>query len=207
MGTRAEIHDRVLSAKSVSELMEVYEGWAANYDHDLIGDWGYLAPQITVALVDKYVKDRQAVVLDAGCGTGLVGQLLAEKGFRSIDGADYSHGMLEQAAGKKVYADLLPVDLNKRLALPDGAYDLVTCVGTFSTAHVAPEALRELVRITRSGGFVCFTVRDSYWEETGFARLVLDLEVTGKVRLKEVRTEFYIEKEGSLCKVVVLEVQ
>ena len=36
-----------------------------------------------------------AKVMDFGCGTGLVGKYLNEKGFKSIDGIDASRGMIE----------------------------------------------------------------------------------------------------------------
>lgn len=206
MGNRAEIHDRVLSAKSVEELMETYEEWAANYDHDLTDEWGYFAPQTVVGLVERYVTDHDARILDAGCGTGLVGVHLADKGFGHIDGVDYSEGMLAQARAKNVYTTLSRLDLNHELPLADDAYDLVTCVGTFSLAHIVPEALLELVRITRPGGAVCFTVRDSYWDETKFLKLLADLELSGKAKLMELRTELYIGTEGSYSKVVMLEV-
>ena len=36
-------------------------------------------------------------VIDFGCGTGLVGKYLHDKGFKFIDGIDASRGMIEQA--------------------------------------------------------------------------------------------------------------
>ncbi len=207
MGNRAEIHDRVLAAKSVEELMEAYEEWAANYDHDLTDEWGYFAPRSVAELVAEQVKDRNAAVLDAGCGTGLVGLHLSQQGFSQIDGADYSQGMLDQAEAKKVYRNLTKLDLNNALPIADDSYDLVTCVGTFTSAHVIPEALLEFVRITRAGGAMCFTVRDSYWDETKFLKLLTELELGGKAELKQLRTELYIGSEGSYSKVILLEVR
>lgn len=206
MGSRAEIHDRVLAAGTVGELMQAYQDWAAEYDHDLTKEWGYRAPADVAELVAASVTDRQGRVLDAGCGTGLVGLMLKDKGFAHIDGADYSQGMLDQAADKQVYENLVQIDLNSRTDIPDDSYDVVTCVGTFTSAHVRPEALSELVRVARAGGLVCFTVRDSYWDETQFARTVLDLELAGRARIRELRTTLYIETEGSTCKIVLLDV-
>ena len=55
------------------------------------------------------------------------------------------------------------MDMNQPLAIAADVYDAVTCIGTFTSTHVAPEALSELIRVTRSGGTVVFTVRDDYW--------------------------------------------
>jgi len=42
-------------------------------------------------------------VLDLGCGTGLVGQALWDRGFRKIWGVDISPEMIELASFKDVY--------------------------------------------------------------------------------------------------------
>ena len=40
-------------------------------------------------------RPNEVAVLDMGCGTGLVGKFLAEKGFTNIHGVDLSKKMLE----------------------------------------------------------------------------------------------------------------
>jgi len=45
-------------------------------------------------------------VLDFGCGTGLVGQCLNQKGFRNVSGIDVSEKMLELAGQKNSYKQL-----------------------------------------------------------------------------------------------------
>ena len=75
-----------------------------------------------------------------------------------------------------------------------------------AAAHVAPEALSELIRVTRSGGAVVFTVRDDYWVTTGFANLVAALHTSGRVVIEQIRLEPYIHSEGSKCRFVVLTV-
>jgi predicted TPR repeat methyltransferase len=41
-----------------------------------------------------------------GCGTGLVGKYLKERGFQTIVGVDASKGMLEKALVKGSYTEL-----------------------------------------------------------------------------------------------------
>ena len=206
MGEQADIHVKILSAESTDELMEVYDGWAARYDDELLEEWGYTSPQKAVDLLCASMKLSDLRVLDAGCGTGLVGSLLKGAGVPNITGIDYSSGMLAKAQEKRVYDALHMMDMNQTLELASNSFDAVTCIGTFTSTHVKPDAVRELVRVTRPGGSVIFTVRDDYWRATHFIDLVLELHATKSVHLEQIRLEPYIHSEGSECRFVVLTV-
>jgi len=206
MGEQADIHVKILTAASTDELMEVYDGWADRYDRELLEDWGYTSPQKAVQLLLDAMGSPELAVLDAGCGTGLVGVLLKEAGMSSLTGIDYSPGMLAQAERKGVYDALYTMDMNLPLSLPSDSFDAVTCIGTFTSTHVKPEAVKELARVTRSGGVLVFTVRDDYWQSTNFIDLVTELHVSGVARIEQIRLEPYIHSEGSECRFVVLRV-
>ena len=145
-------------------------------------------------------------VLAAHLLTGLVGVLLKETELSSLTGIDYSPGMLAEAEKKGVYDALHTMDMNLPLTLPSDSYDAVTCIGTFTSTHVKPEAVKELARVTRSGGVLVFTVRDDYWQSTNFIDLVAELHVSGIARIEQIRLEPYIHSEGSECRFVVLRV-
>ncbi|PLX99071.1 MAG: hypothetical protein C0623_10245 [Desulfuromonas sp.] len=203
MATRKEIHDRVLNAKSKEELATAYSEWAERYDSDLIDEMGYVAPAIAGQLLDDHVKDRAARILDAGCGTGLVGADLYQKGYRNLEGLDYSEQMLKKAESKEVYTRLYQGDLTAKLDFPENSFDAIISVGTFTCGHVGPEAFSELIRITRPGGYICFTVRDKAWEDDNYRTAMDEIEKSGAwKRLQEQATD-YIQKEGSSCNVCV----
>ena len=206
MGEQADIHVKILTAVSTDELMKVYDSWANRYDRELLRDWGYTSPQKAVQLLLEAMDSSELAVLDAGCGTGLVGVLLKEAGTSSLTGIDYSSGMLAEAARKGVYDALDKMDMNLPLTLPSASYDAVTCIGTFTSTHVKPEAVRELARVTRSGGVLVFTVRDDYWQSTNFIDLVTELHVSEVARIEQIRLEPYIQSEDSECRFVVLRV-
>ena len=206
MGEQADIHVKILTAASTDELMEVYDGWADRYDRELLEDWGYTSPQKAAQLLLEAMGYPELAVLDAGCGTGLVGVLLKEAGISFLTGIDYSPGMLAEAGRKGVYDALHTMDMNLPLTLPSDSYDAVTCIGTFTSTHVKPEAVTELARVTRSGGVLVFTVRDDYWQTTNFIDLVTELHVSGVARIEQIRLEPYIDSEGSQCRFVVLRV-
>jgi predicted TPR repeat methyltransferase len=206
MNNRKEIHDRVLNATSKEELMAVYGEWADKYDKDLLEEMGYIAPVAAGRLLLKYLKDNDVCILDAGCGTGIVGEFMSKNGYNNIEGLDYSQHMLEKAREKNIYKTLVQGDLMSALDIADNSYDAIISVGTFTCGHVGPEALGELVRVTKPGGYICFTVREQAWQEDNYTDKVDDLEKNGDWKLQEIQTADYIQQEGSNCKVCLYRV-
>lgn len=207
MSNRSEIHERVLTARDKDDLAAVYREWAGDYDQDLIGELGYVAPDLTVQLLKKHQQDLSIRILDAGCGTGLAGERLKQAGLQHIEGLDYSEAMLSEAEKKKIYSKLIQGDLTGRLEIPDENYDALICVGTFTSAHVGPEAFDELIRITRKGGFICFTVRDTAWDEDQYQQKIGQMETQKQWKLVEENVSDYIQKEGSKCRICLYQVQ
>ena len=100
-----ESHKRVqwvYSSTSDKELEERYDQWATEYDADLENSFVWLAPKMVADVFAEYVKPA-AHVLDAGAGTGMSGQALAELGFNNVVAMDLSQGMLDEAKTKNVY--------------------------------------------------------------------------------------------------------
>ncbi|PTB65196.1 S-adenosyl-L-methionine-dependent methyltransferase [Trichoderma citrinoviride] len=159
------------AATSVQDCMSLYDKWAATYNAE-VGDkaQNYVAPEIVAQVALRLSQDlAQDTILDAGCGTGLVGQALAQTGAKTIDGLDLSPAMLKVAKETGVYRNLFQADLTQRVQHQEGLYDLVTCVGTFTNGHVGPDpALREFVRLVKKGGTVIATVLQEFWESAKF---------------------------------------
>ena len=169
------------------ELRKYYEQWASTYNDD-VTDEDYCGPKTIVDILVEFVfrsggagldvSDRDIKILDAGCGTGLVGVALAQKGYRRISGCDLSPSMTTIAAKTGVYEDLkADIDLTKHnAAYQDSEYDAVLCCGAFTTGHLPPEALGELMRMVKVGGVLLASVRKSYYEAANFSSQVLRLQ-------------------------------
>ena len=71
-------------------------------------DFNYLAPERAAHVFASHVP-RHARVLDAGAGTGLVGEALSELGYNQLFAMDLSQGMLEEARKKDIYLELRQV--------------------------------------------------------------------------------------------------
>ena len=195
-----------LNASNLDELEDIYKNWASDYEYDVIQLAGYVGHLITSDLLLKNLKNNNARILDAGCGTGLVGEILFKNNFKNIEGIDFSKEMLSKAINKKVYQSLKLVDLTKKLDYKDSVFDAVICAGTFTCGHVGPEALRELVRITKKGGYICFTVRKQEWEAAPYEKVIQSLEDSMSWFEVERHTSNYNTQEGISCQLCLFQV-
>jgi SAM-dependent methyltransferase len=167
----------VYGAKAPDEIAAAYDSWAESYDADM-AQTGYRHPAIGMALLARHLPRGATPILDAGVGTGLTGALLAILGWPEAWGIDISEGMLRVAARKQAYARLERAVLGEALPFFDAQFAAVISTGVFTTGHVGAEALPELVRITRPGGVLVLTVKDTLWTggfEAALAAQPLDL--------------------------------
>ena len=195
-----------LHAADLVELEHIYKNWAKKYEDDVINLAGYVGHLITSELLLSYLSNTQTKILDAGCGTGLVGEILNKNSFQNLIGVDFSQEMLNIAKQKNVYQSLDLVDLTKKLDYEDNLFDAVICAGTFTCGHVGPEALREMVRITKQGGYICFTVRKQEWEASPYMQIINDLEDSQAWQKLEHITKEYNLKEGVSCQLCLYQV-
>jgi SAM-dependent methyltransferase len=161
----------IYASRGEEQLRERYDVWAADYDHDL-DDMRWSAPQAGAERCAHFAR-AGAEILDAGCGTGLVGLALAERGHTRLVGFDLSTGMLERSASRRyrdrgVYAELIQGSLLDRLPFEDGRFGSVVSVGVFTLGHVDGSAFAELARVTESGGHLSITFRDDAVDHLGY---------------------------------------
>jgi predicted TPR repeat methyltransferase len=194
--TTPELWKATYQAETPQELAKAYSRWANLYDRDTRRTMGYVGPELAATMLDQHLDSKDCQVLDAGCGTGLVGQVMSEMGYANLEAMDYSREMLREAEKKDVYTRVFQEDMNQSLKLPDNTYDAAICVGTFTYAHVGPDAFEELVRVTRPGGYICFTIRDGAYQEYGYRKKMLEMEAVSAWELEEMRRADYLVKEN-----------
>ena len=174
------------------ELLKYYHDWTKKnkYNQDMVS-WKYTAPQETVLILKKYAFNSKCKILDAGCGTGLVGIELKKIGYSNIEGVDFSQDMLDLVP-QDIYKKIEKVNLNKPLKFKANMYDVVISVGTFTYGHVKPQALDELIRITKNKGLICFTINEGIYEEYGFDNKINELSNNKSWNVKEFFKSNYI---------------
>lgn len=199
--------DAVYHATTTEELSQAYDEWAESYDTDM-ALVGYRHPGVGVSLIARYLAAGDGPVLDAGAGTGLVGELLTVLGYPDLEALDASEGMLEVAGSKGVYRQLHHAFLGQPLPLDAGRYAAAISTGTFTAGHVGIEGLPELFRVVRPAGLVVLSVKMTVWDD-GFRAEVERRAREGTIELVEVTSAYASMPSGeetSPCVGVVMRV-
>lgn len=180
-------------AEGTDQVAALYDRWADTYDGEMARA-GYRHPSICLALLARHLPRGATPLLDAGAGTGLIGEWLGITGYPHVEALDISEGMLAVAARKGAYRALHRLALGEPLPFATGHFAGVVSAGVFTTGHVGAEGLDELVRVTRPGGAIVLTVKMTLWDsglEAGIDNMVLQ----GAVAIAE-RTEPYVSMPG-----------
>ncbi len=169
--------------KNSDEAREMYDRWAEVYDRDLTGN-EYQQPVRCAEALNAQLTDKNAKILDVGCGTGLSGVALHEAGYKNIEGCDLSTAMLEKAEALNIYSRLFACDLNTPpIDIKDSSCDALTAVGVFSFGHIMPEAVDELLRIVKPGSPLIIGLNDHYYQEGTLTAKLDRLVGSGKIEM------------------------
>jgi len=186
----------IYSSRDNKELLERYDQWAKDYDTDLEQGHEYRGPQLAAEYVARYAP-KEARILDAGAGTGLMGVVLAKMGYSDLAAMDLSQGMLEEARKKNVYREVHQMVMGEPLDFATDSFDAVVSVGVFTKAHAPASSFDELVRIIRPGGHIIFTLSTEAYENSGFKEKLIALESEGKWKFVETSQSQLLTKEGA----------
>ena len=174
----------IYSSKNTEELAERYDEWAESYDKELEEDYGWQIPRL-IADELSGLTPVNARILDAGAGTGLVGQFLGSLGYSNLVAMDLSSEMLNKAREKDVYQEFHQMDMGETLDFPDDSFDAVVCAGVLTFSHAPAKSLYEMVRVTKPGGHILYSLRTDAYESMGFEGITEELESRQKWKLVE----------------------
>ena len=177
----------------VDKLTDYYARWASYYDVD-VAEHGYGLPGMMLATVNAAAghdeaaaryTDRSVPVLDAGCGTGLVGAVMHDAGYSNLSGIDLSHEMVERARERGIYRRLEGgVDLSQ--PAPDhlvGRAVIVLVGGVFTVGHIPPESLAVVAGLAAADGLLVVSTRRSYQQSTNFVTVQQTMVDAGRLEL------------------------
>ena len=177
--------DDAYAVETPADNVDLYRRWAPTYEPRFMAEHGYVYHIRVAERFAEMAGPGDGPVLDVGCGTGVVGVEIARRGRWAIDGLDISSEMLALAAeklnlaGAPVYGALIRADLTQPLDIVDATYGAVVSAGTFTTGHVGPSAVGELIRIVRPGGLLVLGVNSRFFAASGFATALADFVERG----------------------------
>jgi len=104
---------------------DIFNDYAPVFDEKL-AELGYRAPSLILKALEPHLPapNRDLIVLDAGCGTGLCAPLLSPYA-QHLEGVDLSPKMLDKARDKGHYNALHQAELTEYLAPRAEAYDVI----------------------------------------------------------------------------------
>ena len=118
-------------------------------------------------LEDSGLEPSQRLdVLDAGCGTGLCGALVAPFARRLV-GVDLSEGMLAHAKEKNVYHALMKAELTEYLRDNSEAFDLIVSADTLVYFGDLKGVVAAFAGALRPNGLLVFTLEHAVGDSAG----------------------------------------
>ena len=149
---------------------QTFDSFAESFESKL-KTLAYRAPALVAAMVEGSGLDPSngLDVLDAGCGTGLCGALVAPYARRLV-GVDLSAGMLAHAKEKNIYHALTKIELTEYLRDNPEAFDLIVSADTLVYFGDLGSVLAAAAGALRPNGFLVFTLEHAIGgaADTGF---------------------------------------
>jgi predicted TPR repeat methyltransferase len=155
---------------SATQLDALYSWRALSWDLGAKnGADHYRGARLVTLAVEQLLPDRCDLdIMDAGCGTGLVGELIA-KHARRLEGIDASGPMLAKAKEKGVYHRLHQDDLVTSLRRRQQEFDVVTCAATLIHFGELDAAFDAAATCLRDGGYFVLTLFPNEQDQSAVA--------------------------------------
>jgi predicted TPR repeat methyltransferase len=172
-----------------------FDSFAASFESKL-ARLSYRAPALVATMLeDSGLKQSHRLdVLDAGCGTGLCGALVAPFARRLV-GVDLSEGMLAHAKEKNVYHALIKAELTDYLRDNSEGFDLIVSADTLVYFGDLKGVITAFVGALRPNGLLVFTLEQG-------ADVDYRLELHGRYSHSQAYVERLLTFSGLQSKIV-----
>jgi len=121
----------------------------------------WIRHKIILQLVEEYVPSKEALILDVGCGPGMLAKDLAIKGYKG-SGLDTSNMMIRLS--KDLFKQLKKEDWNflvgdvEKTEFKKGTFDCVIASGVIEYMFEDMKMLNEMNRILKPGGYLIINI-------------------------------------------------
>jgi len=106
----------------------------------------------------------EASVIEFGCAAGLLGEQLAQRGFKQITGLEQSDALRAVAEEKKCYRSIRSHNLTQPLR-DDVRYNAGVCIGIFGNGPVSAAHISYMTAVLDDDAPLFLTVNGQAWLE------------------------------------------
>ena len=144
-----------------------FDSFASSFESKL-ASLSYRAPSLIASMLEDsgLEPSHRLDVLDAGCGTGLCGPIVAPLARRLV-GVDLSEGMLAHANDKNVYHALIKAELTEYLRDNSEAFDLIVSADTLVYFGELRSVIAASAAALRPNGLLVFTLEHAIRDRDG----------------------------------------
>ena len=171
---------------------ELFDDYAERFDVHLLEQLQYQVPDLVGSIVNRHLtKAAVARVLDLGCGTGLVADKLNHHHIKQLVGVDISQKMLNKAAIRGVYHELLKKDIRDYLEHCP-MFDIIIIADTLVYLGDLSTMFSLVESKLADNGIAIFTIESS--EQTGIRGY--HLQHTGRYSHSQLYLENLLDSAG-----------
>ncbi len=151
----------------------VFDNYADNFEKSLVEKLHYKTPSLLKELyLRHFSNDPEKNCLDLGCGTGLAG-LEFRSYCSSLTGLDISEKMLQKAADKNIYDNLVKDDILHYLQVSSDVFDMILAADVFTYLGDLSPIFFECTARSSTGALLLFSVEESTADQ-------FELKATGR---------------------------
>ena len=181
-----------------------FDSFASSFEAKL-ETLSYRAPTLIAEMLeDSGLKlSHRLDVLDAGCGTGLCGAVVAPYAKRLV-GVDLSEAMLKHAKVKNIYDALIRAELTEYLRDTSETFDLIASSDTLVYFGDLTSIIASFERALRPNGLLVFTLEHTVADGDG---VDYRLELHGRYSHTQAYVERLLTSAGLQTKIIRAELR
>jgi len=186
-GAGKQLLENAYDLRTAEDNRNYYDKLAKHYDKDFAHGLQYQLPAHVQQTFSRLGGAEDSPVLDVGCGTGLLGDVLASANC-TIDGVDISPAMLAICKEKGRYRALYEVDLTQSVESITNQYGAVLSSGTFTHGHLGTDAFVALLTVARTGALFVIAINKAHYNKLGFSTAIENLTADNLIESLNVDT-------------------